>query len=258
MKKTVVAIALLLVTHLALASQCSQLYAAGVAPIITNTRMLVRTQELCSTEFVVMHSGVTRGPLWSAEHLIRAHMGNKIERVNSYHADERILEEYRSELHDFSRSGYDRGHLVPSASASNSHSQYETFALSNMIPENSNNNQQQHQKIEKVVRELAQNRGELYVITGPLFIGNKIKQLRGRVMVPTHIFKLVYDVKSNAAAAYLEKNESGNNYQVISIAELNKMAGINFLPGIHSFSLLDLPVPSTRFVNYKRDKYALF
>ena len=51
------------------------------------------------------------------------------------------------------------------------------------------------------VRSLARSRGELYVISGPLYIGSSVQGLNGRVFVPTNIYKIVYDPKSLKEAA---------------------------------------------------------
>jgi len=51
------------------------------------------------------------------------------------------------------------------------------------------------------VRSLARSRGELYVISGPLYIGSSVQGLNGRVFVPTNIYKIVYDPKSLKGAA---------------------------------------------------------
>ena len=251
MKKIVIPFILLLSSHLAQAGECDYLYAGGAAPIITNVRMAAKTQELCSSEFVVMHSGITRGPLWSAEYLTSQQLANTPKRKNSFHADKRLPKANRSELKDFARSGYDRGHMTASGNAGSPESQRESFAMSNMIPQNPNNNRQLHARIESEIRYFARSEGALYVITGPLFIGSTLLQLNDRIMIPTHIYKLVYDPKQHAAAAYLEKNESGADYKIISVAELSKMAGINFLPGVRPVALLALPELSRRHVNYR-------
>ena len=53
------------------ATDCPEHYAGGKPPTIFKASLKPRTQELCFTAFAVMHSGVSRGPLWSAEHLLR-------------------------------------------------------------------------------------------------------------------------------------------------------------------------------------------
>ena len=48
---------------------CNEHFVAGQAPRITNPKLDKATEELCFNVFSVLHSGLTRTPLWSAEHL---------------------------------------------------------------------------------------------------------------------------------------------------------------------------------------------
>ena len=229
----------------AAASACPGFYAGGQAPDIINAKLSNKARELCSGAFVVMHSGVTRTPLWSAELITKEHVLSQrgMKRENMFHPDERLAPSERSELQDFRGSSYDRGHCVASASAWTPELQHETFALSNMIPQNPNNNQHLHAYIETAVRDFAKKAGPLYVITGPLFKGSTITWLHNRVAIPTNVWKLVYQEQTGRAAAYLEENADGEVYKVISASELEALAGINFLPGVKVTGLLDLPAP---------------
>jgi len=56
------------------AAPCSQFVPDGQFPTLANPRMAPHTRVLCYSDYVVLHSGVTHGPLWSAEHLTRAHV----------------------------------------------------------------------------------------------------------------------------------------------------------------------------------------
>ena len=213
-------------------TECAKHYALGEAPEITNIKMQTAARELCFIGFGVMHSGITRTPLWSAEHLTRESLAQAkgLKRVNSFHEEPRLPAGERAELRDYLRSGKDRGHQFPNGDAATPEIQFESFTLANMIPQDPDNNRNLWEGIESSVRKLAKQRGELYVITGPLFVGATIERLNGRVMVPTNIYKVVYDPRSKQAAAYVTPNEPGMNYEVVSIAELEKQAGINFSP----------------------------
>ena len=196
-----VAVALLfsLVATLAVAavSNCPANFAGGNAPVIVRQSLLQESQELCMHSFGVLHSGLTRTPLWSAEHLTRGRIQQAHEQVrrNAFHAEGRLPLSERAELKDYARSGFDRGHMTPSGDMPDAQSQYDSFTLANIVPQDPKNNQGIWDGIESAVRHLTEQRGELYVITGPLFVGSAVRQLNGRVLVPTHIYKLVYDVR---------------------------------------------------------------
>jgi endonuclease G len=76
-------------------------------------KMAPKTRLLCSSDFTVLHSGITHGPLWSTEHLTREHIEAAKERVrtNRFFEDSRLPEGVRATLADYKRSGFDRGHL---------------------------------------------------------------------------------------------------------------------------------------------------
>lgn len=243
-----VATAVPLPTAAAADTACPQHYAQGQAPEIVTARLAAKARELCFTAFGVMHSGVSRTPLWSAEHLTRARLqdARTLPRVNSFHAEERLPAEERAELADYARSGFDRGHMAPSADMPTPDAQQESFSLANMVPQNPDNNRHLWEGIESAVRHLVTQRGELYVITGPLFQGASVTQLHGRVLVPTHLFKAVSDPRRGEAAAYLVENLATMQYRTVSLAELEDLAGITLCPALSAEAKrlkMDLPEP---------------
>lgn len=223
----------LLLTSSAFATDCPSHYAAGQAPRILNDKLARQTQELCFQAFAVMHSGVTRTPLWSAEHLTRDNIdaARTLSRENSFHPEPALLINGRAELKDYSRSGFDRGHMSPNGDMANRSSQYESFSLANMIPQNPQNNRHIWAEIESAVRRLAVKEGELYVITGPAFLGQDLQKI-GNVLVPTYIYKVVYSSKRQQAAAYFIRNADTSHYQTLSLSQLENTLRIDLLPGV--------------------------
>ena len=55
-------------------TQCREQFAAGVAPVIINAQLQSRTQEVCFQNYAVLHSDISRTPLYSAEHLTRVNV----------------------------------------------------------------------------------------------------------------------------------------------------------------------------------------
>lgn len=91
----------------------------------------------------------------------------------------------------YSGSGYDRGHLCPSADrtltvADNS----ATFLMTNMIPQTADNNRVTWEGLEEYERDLVVNDGdELYIIAGGY--GNAGTINNGHIVVPTYTWKVM-------------------------------------------------------------------
>ena len=87
-----------------------------------NAKLAQQTTELCFSQFTLLHSGVTRGPLWSAEHLARVNLatvvGLRRPTSNAFHEEGQLPAGDRATLDDYRRSGYDRGHMSPNGDMS--------------------------------------------------------------------------------------------------------------------------------------------
>ena len=224
----------LLVSTTALAdTACPQHFAAAQPPSVTNPRLQSRTQALCFKAYAVLHSGLSRTPLYSAEHLTRKNMKNarKLSRVDSFHAEDALPEDDRAELSDYARSGYDRGHMAPNADFATRKAQAESFSLANMVPQVHENNAGVWAGLEGAARQMATDEGEIYVVSGPAFIGKDIKKV-GNVLVPTHVWKVIYSPAQQKAGAYLVTNTETRDYTVVTVSKLEKMVGLSLLPGV--------------------------
>lgn len=182
-------------------------------------------------------------------------------RRDSFHPESRLPAGDRSELSDYARSGYDRGHIAPNGDMPDAVLQGESFSLTNMVPRAHANNAGIWAGIEVAVRQLALDEGELYVVTGPAFIGSDVQRI-GRVLVPTYLWKVVYSPRQRKAGAYLITNDSTKEYASVSIAQLEAMIGIDALPGLAPKireSGMSLPRPkSTRSSKRKEPKESEF
>jgi endonuclease G len=228
---------------------CKDHFAGGEPPAITNQNLTRQTTLLCFEGYADMHSGVSRTPIWSAEHLTagRVEQAKGMKRKNTFHAEEKLPARDRAELSDYARSGFDRGHMAPSGDMPTETAQHESFSLANMIPQNPKNNQILWEGIEEATRSLARSDGEVYVVTGPVFEGSSLERMNGRVLVPTAVFKAIYDPVRQQAGAYLTPNAPGMEYQTLSIADLQKRTGINAFPTLPDQvreTKMQLPVPT--------------
>ncbi len=213
---------------------CPALFATGQAPVLTNPKLAARTVPLCFEAFAVLHSGVTRTPLYAAEHLTRASVAaaRTVARDDAFHEEPRLPADERAALEDYVRSGYDRGHLAPAGDMPTLSAQTESFSLANIVPQNRVLNRGLWADIEESTRRLATRRGSIFVVTGVIFSGDAVQQIKGGVLVPTQLFKALYDPASGEAGAYLARNDESKDWHAVSIDDLRGQAGIDVFPGL--------------------------
>lgn len=110
----------------------------------------------------------------------------------------------------------------------------QSFSLANMVPQNSKQNSGSWAKIEKDTRQYAlRAKGDVFVITGPVFAPGAQTIGANQVAVPTHLFKLVYDANTGKAWAHWQENaESARAGKPIDYRELEKRVGMKLLPSV--------------------------
>ncbi|CAN7784579.1 DNA/RNA non-specific endonuclease [Variovorax sp. LjRoot175] len=164
---------------------------------------------LCSTNFAVLYSGLSKTPLVVVERLSRAQIedAKDEQRTEQFFPDPRLPAGARAELSDYVGSGLDRGHMAPAGDQPDQQSMAQSFALSNMIPQDPTNNRKIWSKVEKDVRKFARRaHGAVYVFSGPMFNGPRRTIGANRVWVPSAMFKLVYDEAGGRSWAYILPN----------------------------------------------------
>ena len=251
MKSILITVALLLASPLshAAATQCPALFAKNTAPDLLSANIGQKTRPLCFETFGVLYSGIALGPLWSAEHLTKASVDQArgLVRVDKFHEEPQLRSMPHATLADFSRSGFDRGHMSPNGDMPDTTAQFESFSLANMVPQSPPNNRGVWAGIEAVVRDMASRDGEVFVVTGPIYEGSQLQKLNGRVLVPSYLYKAVYNPKRQAAAVYITPNAPGSEYKVVSIAALQERAHIDPFPALPAAiknATLNLPAPT--------------
>ncbi len=227
---------------------CPGLFAEGRAPVLTNPKLAAHTRPLCFEAYAVLHSGASRTPLYAAEHLTRESVAaaRMVARDDSFHEEERLPAAERSQLEDYVHSGFDRGHLAPAGDMPTPEAQAQSFSLANIVPQNRAFNRGLWSGIEESVRRLASQRGTLYVVTGAVFTGGVVDALKSRVLVPTQLYKALYDPASGEAGAYLAPNRGGGEWRAVSMDELRAAAGVDVFPGLPAAAkarAMDLPEP---------------
>ena len=234
MKKWFVSLLLVAASHVSAATSCTDFTPNAQWPVLTNAKMSPKSRMLCYSDFAVLHSGITHGPLWSAEHLTRDHIeaAKDMVRTNKFFEDARLPDGEGATLADYKRSGFDRGHMSPAGNRWNPDAMAQSFSLANIVPQNRENNQRLWSHIETAVRKLSVKYDDTYVVTGPMFTGQQLQTIGPtRVFVPTQLFKVIYVPSNKLAFAIVADNVATNRYDVKTVHELEAISGIRF-PGI--------------------------
>lgn len=135
---------------------------------------------------------------------------------------------------DYSRSGYDRGHLAPAEDMKFSEdAMRDSFYMSNMTPQRPEFNRGIWKRLEKQVRRFAYKEGSVFVITGPVLQRNLKKIGRAtKVSVPQQFYKIVYDeTPPQKMIAYVLPNTGSNGPLesfVTTVDEVERITGLDF------------------------------
>jgi endonuclease G len=115
------------------------------------------------------------------------------ERGNNFKMDKSVVT-ISAKSSDYTKSGYDRGHLCPAGDMGfNPVAMEESFFMSNISPQAPDFNRGIWKELETTVRKWALKEHKLYVVTGPVFKDNRGSIGKDEVLVPGYFFKIIYD-----------------------------------------------------------------
>lgn len=138
---------------------------------------------------------------------------------------------------DYSRSGYDRGHLAPAGDFKYSQRMMgESFFMSNMTPQAPQFNRGIWKELEDQVRQWAVRDNGLYVITGPILKpGLPTIGKQNEVAVPEQFYKVILycNAPDIRMIGFLLKNEGSDQPLtafVVPVDQIEQLSGIDFFP----------------------------
>lgn len=192
---------------------------------------------LCRQMYVIKHNDEKRTAWWAAERLLGSQQRLYSKRINAFKADPDLPEDVAAKPSYYDGSQCDMGHLAPVGNMYvNPSAMLESFYMSNIIPQVPSNNRAGWRSLENYVRRQAISRGEVYVITGPIYQANAGVTItcKTSIPVPTHMFKIIYDLKTNEALSFVVPNIPIKKADLIhfisDIATVEQLTGINFFP----------------------------
>lgn len=169
---------------------------------------------------------------WVAYPLSISDLKKNTKRTDKFREDDDIKTGSAS-LADYRKSGYDRGHLCPSADRTISYAaNNETFLMSNMSPQAPQFNRGIWKKLEERTRKhVRKDSLLLYIVTGPVLEDSLDEIGPNGVDIPNYFYKIMYQPGLWKASAYLFPNKGSKlplDSFVVSIDSIENVTGIDF------------------------------
>lgn len=222
------AAALLCLTILpAAAADCSQHESWGI-PTVTDG---AKTVSVCHAGYASALDPATREIRWVAYDLTGPHTLGCFPRTGlSFKMDALAPPEDQGKPSDYSKSGYDLGHMAPNEDfAWDKGEQRDSFSMANVAPQLPGLNRQGWERLEEDVRAWARTGGDVEVYVGPL-ASSKGTIGKDKLPIPAGFFKVVVDRKTGDVAAFImpQKAIAKGDAQpwLVTVADVQQQAHI--------------------------------
>lgn len=204
---------------------------------VTQPAPVGKNQIVEHKSFVLSYNEKHEQADWVYYLLTKEMINGDVERTDDFREDEHVTTGSALKA-DYTRSGYDRGHLCPSADVRHDlEAQSETFYMSNMSPQLPGLNRGVWKELEEQTRDYTLKHDSVYIVTGPVLTdGLKTIGRENKVSVPQYYYKILYSTKDGGQIlAYLLENaklKGEPNDYIVTVDEIEKMSGLDFFPEI--------------------------
>lgn len=131
-----------------------------------------------------------------------------LKKRSRFYSEKTLPNKYRSKNKDYTKSGYDRGHLANDASFDYDKKVVrKTYTMANIIPQAPKINRYTWIKSEKLERKVAYNLGYANVLNGVLYSNTPQRIGKNKIAVPYAFWKIIYNDKENYKKCFYYKND---------------------------------------------------
>lgn len=187
--------------------------------------------------FTVNFNKDNHTPNYVVWELLGSEVSNEVSRTNNFWHDPRI--DGCPSYGDYSRSGYDRGHMCPAADQKWSiEAMEDCFVMANICPQDNQLNGGAWNTLENKERQWAQRDSAIMIVAGPIYEKSDTKRIgETGVRVPSSFFKAIVApyIENPRAIAFVYPNmPAPGNMQdyAMSVDELEEMLGFDFFSAL--------------------------
>ncbi len=194
-------------------NMCVEHYPKGM-PQTKDEKVNRRIFYFCEENYASGFDPATKTPLWISEVLNGAKLADAeddgVERENDFRQHPRAPSAIQANNSDYVRSKFDRGHMGAAKNMLTQNAMSESFYFINMVPQvGPNMNRGIWKDLESAARKWAKSRGEILVVSGPIFekgFEASPKLGSSKVSVPSHLYKVFFDPRTNESLAFIMPN----------------------------------------------------
>lgn len=199
-------------------------------PVFTHQR---KGQRIKHTGYTVHFNTDWHIPNWVAYQLTCNETQGEEERGKHFRPDPDVSEGCPT-THDYTNSGYDRGHMAPAGDMKwDRRAMDESFYMSNICPQNHNLNAGDWKTLEEKVRDWACEYGPVYVVCGPIDDGSSPRIGEAKVLVPKAFYKVLLCRRKGKwqSIGFVYENKAGHKplrSYCVSVDSVEKLTGTDF------------------------------
>lgn len=190
--------------------------------------------------FVVSYNHTTLVPDWVAYELTADELEVRYSSKSSNFSRDPNLKGRQASREDYSRSGWDKGHMAPKADMRWSEQSYwQSHYFTNICPQNHQLNGGDWNALENTVRRWAKKYGRVWVVCGPVFDSCRYGTIgKAGVQIPDAFFKAVLVPRADGSysgLAFVMPNEGKHHslsHYVCSIDQLEEVLGRDLFPAL--------------------------
>ncbi len=217
-------------------------------------------------EYVLSYNAPYSRPNWVSWHLDQGWLGElKRPSPEPFREDPTLPSSYyKVKYESYTKSGFTRGHMCPSSHRTKTETMIKnTYFMTNMVPQNSYNNNQTWEKMEDALLDWVKNKGwELYIVAGGDGVGTTLGNKRyeyidnEKIAIPSHLWVVVLalprgtndlsrvtgnhpafavwmpNVRTSNIESGKENRDPWDLYATLSVRELERKLNYNFFKNL--------------------------
>ena len=168
--------------------------------------------QIIDNEFIVMCYDYKKKAVQAVSYTLQGDLMNEknIDKRPSFYVEKELKSKDRISTTDYTKSGYDRGHMAPDAAFDWSQESLDAvYTLANIIPQAPQVNRRSWATLERYVRDIAVELGELNVVNVVQYGQRSSRMGKNRMAISKGYYKILYNEEENYEQCFFYSNKLG-------------------------------------------------